>query len=134
MQQLSSIPTRNFTPRTQYNPQAETATETVQGVSLTVPDESYTPAQLLERYAQGLSLGGHRQGYYSEDSDLDDEDLEKMSNEDIFIKEQILANAKNDSKQFEESKKQTKAKKETKHEEPQEADVVEQTTQETDTE
>lgn len=56
--------------------------EQPKGKSLTVPDDTYTVQELLERHARGLPLAG-RAGEYLEDSDIEDDDLEAYNRMDI---------------------------------------------------
>ncbi|AXH77916.1 MAG: hypothetical protein [Microviridae sp.] len=52
------------------------------GKSLTVPDDTYTVQEMLERHARGLPLAG-RDGIYIDDSDIEDHDLEEFNRGDI---------------------------------------------------
>lgn len=56
--------------------------ETPSGKSLTVPDDSFTVQELLERNTRGLPLTG-REGVFIDDSDIEDDDLEKFNRQDI---------------------------------------------------
>lgn len=40
--------------------------------SLTIPDQTLSIPEILERYARGLPIGGANEGYYDEDDDLPD--------------------------------------------------------------
>lgn len=40
--------------------------------SLTVPDQTMSIQEILERYARGLPIGGQNEGYYDEEDDLPD--------------------------------------------------------------
>lgn len=40
--------------------------------SLTIPDQTMTIPEILERYARGLPIGGVNEGYYDEEDDLPD--------------------------------------------------------------
>jgi len=45
--------------------------ETVKGVSLTVPGESYTIPELFDRFRSGMPLNVEREVYYDENADFD---------------------------------------------------------------
>jgi len=65
--------------------------ETPDSVSLTVPGESTPIRELLRRHAGGIidiSKGNH--GYYSEDPDHDDPDMEKIARSDIVDQNNAL--------------------------------------------
>lgn len=66
--------------------------ETPTGKSLTVPDDTYTVAELLERHARGLPLAG-RPGAYVDDSDIEDDDLEKFGRLDVTDRFEIAQKA-----------------------------------------
>lgn len=52
--------------------------ETPTGVSLTVPDDSYTIRELLDRATKGINPMIERSGEYGEDPVFDDPDFEKI--------------------------------------------------------
>lgn len=60
--------------------------ETVGGVSVTVPDESLTVRDIVDRFTKGHSLGvGQvKEPIYNPDADFDSEDLEKVKSMDLF--------------------------------------------------
>ncbi|AXH76463.1 MAG: hypothetical protein [Microviridae sp.] len=49
------------------------------GKSLTVPDDTYTVTELLERHAQGLKLLVEKNAIWLDDQDIEDDDLEKFN-------------------------------------------------------
>lgn len=60
------------------------------GKSLTIPDESISVRGLLERYTQGLDLGGGFEPIYGEeDADFDSFDLEKVRQLDLFDRQEL---------------------------------------------
>lgn len=56
--------------------------ETTTGKSLTVPDDTYTVSELLERHAQGLKLLVEKNAIWLDDQDIEDDDLEKFNRMD----------------------------------------------------
>lgn len=65
--------------------------------SQTVPDQSFSIQELLDKYARGVDVGVARNPVYPEqDSGFDDVDLEKVGQYDMFDKEQLLVQAKRD--------------------------------------
>lgn len=72
--------------RTNYNRTADDHSYSkTEGDSLTVPNEAYTIREIYERSAGGLmsTQGLIRDGYYPEESEFDDVDLEKISRLDF---------------------------------------------------
>lgn len=57
------------------------------GVSETVPDESLTVRQILDRYSRGLPTGS-RQPTFDSEATLDSEDLEKIKTMDLYEQEE----------------------------------------------
>lgn len=69
--------------------------------SLTIPDQTMTIPEILERFARGLPIGGQTEGYYDEDDDLPDYrtlDLEERAQLAIKYQTEILRlqNVKNE--------------------------------------
>ena len=68
------------------------------GKSETIPDDSYTIAELLAKFQAGIPLN-QRQGYFDEneegdEADHDNVDLEKFSTLDISEQAELLAEAR----------------------------------------
>lgn len=78
--------------------------------SLTIPDEAYTIQEIFERSASGLiDTTQTRQGYYPDDSEFDDIDLEKISRLDFTeIEEHKLDLLENEIALFKKSKEDVK--------------------------
>lgn len=70
--------TLNYVPRSQDR-------ETPKGKSLTVPDDSYTIRQIIERSQNGLPVNvGHEAGYpFEENNDFDSHDIESIQRMDL---------------------------------------------------
>lgn len=70
--------------------------ETPKGVSLTVPDDSYTITELLARHEAGLAFGIQRLGQYDLEDDEEHEamDMNQYQNMDITEKYLIETEAK----------------------------------------
>lgn len=80
--------TQNYTPDPGEKPS---------GVSLTVPDDSYTIKELLARHEAGLGLGIQRLGNYDlgeDDEDHDAIDMNQFQQLDITDKEILLENTR----------------------------------------
>lgn len=63
--------------RNHFNYDPSVSYEDVEGVSLAVPDQSYTVKELFERMARGLPLDdriSQRATYYDDDEDIDNPD------------------------------------------------------------
>lgn len=72
---LTVTPTRKPDIRTFYNPHRPGDTRRYEfndQPSLTIPDETMSVAEILDRYARGLPLGGSRVPVYEPDNDLPD--------------------------------------------------------------
>lgn len=83
------------------------------GESLTVPDETYTIREIVERFVRGNEIDESFLRSESEDSgaDFDSEDLEKVSGMDLFDREELLQETKSkieSSKVFLEKQKKAK--------------------------
>ena len=63
--------------------------ETPKGKSLTVPDDSYTVQELLEKHAQGIMMSTKPVLWPDEDHTLDDPDLEDFNRQPIGDREEI---------------------------------------------
>lgn len=59
------------------------------GVSCTVPDESYSIKDLLEKFSRGMDPGVSKQGIYDSGANFDSPDLEKLKSEDLFDREEF---------------------------------------------
>lgn len=60
------------------------------GVSMTVPDESLTVKEILERFRRGQPLSIHtRDTLYDPDSNFDSQDLEEVSRMDITDRSEL---------------------------------------------
>lgn len=69
--------------------------ETPRGVSMCVPDQGLSLKDLVNRFRTtgDVREGSLRKGFYSENADFDDEDLEKVSRMDIQEQDEVVANA-----------------------------------------
>ncbi|AXH77552.1 MAG: hypothetical protein [Microviridae sp.] len=90
--------------------------EIPRGISETVPDDSYTVAELLTKHQQGLALGIQRLGVYDEldEDDYDAMDMTEYQNLEKVEREQIaMEQAKTIKNEHHknESKKQAAARK-----------------------
>lgn len=62
------------------------------GLSITVPDESLSVRQLIERFTRGQSSGvGVREGYFDEGSDFDSPDMQKLDHMDLIDRDEFAA-------------------------------------------
>lgn len=59
------------------------------GKSETILGDSYTVKEIVERFANGLSVSGGKAGVYLDNSDHDSIDLEKVNHLDLFEKEEL---------------------------------------------
>lgn len=75
--------------------------ERVIGKSETVPDQSMTVRQLYERFTVGGQLPPERVPVYV-DGDLDSDDLEKLRDADVFVREQKARTVAEDIRRYEE--------------------------------
>lgn len=73
-------------------------TETPKGVSLTVPDETLTIRQILEKYTRGLDLAAQmaKEPIYDDTDDFDREDLEQITRSDFSERQELLEQLKLD--------------------------------------
>lgn len=62
----------------------ESRQEKCGGVSMTVPDDSYSIRELLEKYSRGMMPPVGKQGQFDPGADLDSDDLEKLPHQDLF--------------------------------------------------
>lgn len=103
--------------------------ETVQGESLTVPNEAFSIKEIMERSMKGLNDPSLiRQEHYQDDSDFDDVDLEKISRLDLAEIEEYKLNLLYDEIQ-KIKKKSDKAEGTTKKTEAKKTDDVEEESQ-----
>ncbi|AXH76190.1 MAG: hypothetical protein [Microviridae sp.] len=85
--------------------------EQPKGKSLTIPDDTYTVSELLERHARGLPLAG-RPGTFIEDTDIEDDDLEAFNRMDITDRFEAAERAGQIVREEHEHKENKKKKKE----------------------
>lgn len=80
--------------------------ETPTGVSLTVPDESYSIREILEKFTTGIDLRQQlaRQPQYDSGASLDSEDLEKVQHLDLYEQQEQLENLKIFQEKYKEQK------------------------------
>lgn len=64
------------------------------GKSETIPDQSISVKELLLKFTQGIEPVGRNPVYMSEDMSLDDVDLSKVGQYDLFDKDQLLVELK----------------------------------------
>lgn len=57
--------------------------------SMTVPDESYTPRELLEKFSRNIDPGVTRRPTYDDGVNLDSPDLEKLRDSDLVDREEF---------------------------------------------
>lgn len=62
-----------------------------QGVSMTVPDESYSVRELLEKFTQGTLGPIQKQPLFDEGVNFDSDDLEKIAHMDLVDKAEVMA-------------------------------------------
>lgn len=67
--------------------------EAYHGPSVTVPDETMTIAEIMEKHTRGLRVAEqlYRPGHFEEDADLDSEDLAAASRLDLYDREELKA-------------------------------------------
>lgn len=85
--------------------------------SMTVPDDSYSIKELLEKHIRGSRIDDtlyRPEGGYADGADYDSEDLEKLQHLDLFDREEKLTELKELQKQQEQSLKQQKQQKQEK--------------------
>jgi len=82
--------------RTQYNYdwKKDTKFEETEGPSMTVPDESYTIKELVQRHSQGLPAQVGLNGEYDEDPTHEDHDKRELINLDLAEKQEIIEQQK----------------------------------------
>lgn len=93
-------------------------TETIKGVSCTVPSETYTIREIVERFATQMPTAvQHKMGTWDPNASLDSEDLEKIPHMDLHERELMaqanqrdIAEKQKLVKQDEETKKSAKQK------------------------
>lgn len=85
--------------KTGYKPKPEQQ-ETPKGVSLAIPDDSYTVRELLQKHTQGIDPAIARIPYF--DEDVDHDSLDKTKELDLFEREELLQQNKNYIQQQEE--------------------------------
>lgn len=62
--------------------------ETIDGVSMTVPDESMSIQEIMAKHVRGIDMTAmFRQPAYDSAASFDSEDIEKIQHEDLFEKE-----------------------------------------------
>lgn len=83
--------------------------ERVIGKSETVPDQSMTVRQLYERFTVGGQLPPERVPVFL-DGDLDSDDLEKLRDADVFVREQKARSVAEDIRNYEEQLKAENSK------------------------
>lgn len=94
MSKLKEITTVNFARVAKYRVPGEVSPnhqESGGGLSMTVPGQAISIRELLIHYRDTgqLEEGIYRPGHFSDNSDFDDVDLEKFSNEDLADKVDI---------------------------------------------
>lgn len=70
------------------------------GVSMTVPDETLTIRQILEKHVRGMKIAEelYKQPMYDSGADFDSEDLESVSRIDLFERELMAERQKENVK------------------------------------
>lgn len=70
--------------------------ETPVGVTLTVPDETMSVRELLERFISGQRIPDNlfRNGVYDESADFDTDDVEKLRGADFAEQDEVIARLK----------------------------------------
>lgn len=85
-------------------------------ISQTVPDETLSIKEILDRYTSGRTIGDAvaRQTSFDPNASFDSEDLEKIKHEDLFDQEErkrdLKSRIKDHEKQIEEDRKKEKLK------------------------
>jgi len=82
--------------------------EKVTGVSLTVPDDSFSVREILEKYTRGIDFGLKRNGIYEDDADFDDYDKEKLSQDDLVDQSEALVQSEITINDYHEKVKRSK--------------------------
>ncbi|AXH73437.1 MAG: hypothetical protein [Microviridae sp.] len=85
--------------------------ETPKGVSVTVPDDSYSVRELLDRHQKGLAFGIQRLGQFDDidDEDFDALDMNDLQNQEMYEKSEIMEEAKETLRKVKEKKGTKKA-------------------------
>jgi len=73
-----------------FDPKKDISPENTVGASLTVPDESYSIKELINRHQNGLPINLNVHGEYEDEVDFDDHDREKISSLDLTEIDQIM--------------------------------------------
>lgn len=81
--------------------------ETPVGESLTVPDETLTIREIVEKHVRGQRIADTlmRTPVYNESADFDDEDIEKLRDSDLYEREEIKQMHKQKIEDFKEKQK-----------------------------
>lgn len=84
--------------------------EKVEGTSMTVPSETLTIRQIMERFSRGLPVSGSvQEPQYDSLATLDSDDIEKLSHMDLFEREEyqraLIKRVQNQKAKLDEEKK-----------------------------
>lgn len=81
--------------------------ETPKGESMTVPDETLTIREIVEKHIRGQRIADTlmRTPVYNESSDFDDDDMEKLRDSDLYEQEEIKNLHKQKISDFKEKQK-----------------------------
>lgn len=60
------------------------------GISITVPNEALSPAQILTNWSRGLGIAGMKLPMWDPDADFDSLDLSKIRDYDFAIQEDVI--------------------------------------------
>jgi len=60
------------------------------GATLTIFNEAYTIRQVIEKFSQGLDLGQHREGVFTENATHDDYDYNQLLSLDLAERDEII--------------------------------------------
>lgn len=92
--------------------------ETPGGVSLTVPNQSVSLAELLRRHQAGIAPDVSQQPFYEENSSFDSADYTKINSLDLYEKEEIKQALNTNINQMKESLRKSKEKTPVKNDRP----------------
>lgn len=83
---------KKYRVRTQfnYNDKLDTGKEVSTLPSLTVPDESFTIPELIQKHTSGIPINVERQGQFDDDPTHEDHDKQELLQMDLAEKEQII--------------------------------------------
>lgn len=84
--------------------------ETPVGVSVTVPDDSYTVSELLKKHSQGLALNIQKLGQFDDlgDDEYDSEDMNQFQNLDLAERKEKADKARRHIDNVKEAQKKAK--------------------------